>query len=45
MTNEQKNQVAAMNVSGMSIDEIVMDTGLSRREVEDFVSERNTKRK
>ena len=28
MTNEQKNQVAAMNASGMSIDEIVLDTKL-----------------
>lgn len=30
MTNEQRNQVAAMNVSGMSIDEIVLDTGLGK---------------
>lgn len=45
MTNEQKNQVAAMNVSGMSIDEIVLDTKLDRKEVEDFVAERNAKKK
>lgn len=45
MTNEQKNQVAAMNASGMSIDEIVIDTGLDKQEVADFVAERNVKRK
>ena len=45
MTNEQKNQVAAMNASGMSIDEIVLDTKLGRKEVEDFVAERNAKKK
>lgn len=45
MTNEQKNQVAAMNASGMSIDEIVLDTGLGKQEVADFVAERNVKRK
>ena len=45
MTNEQKNQVAAMNASGMSIDEIVLDTKLDRKEVEDFVAERNAKKK
>ena len=44
MTNEQKNQVAAMNASGMSIDEIVLDTGLEKQEVADFVTERNSKR-
>ena len=43
MTNEQRNQVAAMNASGMSIDEIVLDTKLDRKEVEDFVAERNKK--
>lgn len=45
MTNEQKNQVAAMNASGMSVDEIVLDTKLDRKEVEDFVAERNAKKK
>lgn len=45
MTNEQKNQVAAMNASGMSVDEIVLDTKLGRKEVEDFVAERNAKKK
>lgn len=45
MTNEQKNQVAAMNASGMSIDEIVLDTGIGKQEVADFVAERNVKRK
>lgn len=45
MTNEQKNQVAAMNASGMSVDEIVLDTGLAKQEVADFVTERNGKRK
>ena len=45
MTNEQKNQVAAMNASGMSIDEIVLDTGLGKQEVAAFVAERNVKRK
>ena len=44
MTNEQKNQVAAMNASGMSIDEIVLGTGLEKQEVADFVTERNGKR-
>lgn len=44
MTNEQKFQVAAMNASGMSIDEIVLDTKLDRKEVEDFVAERNAKK-
>ena len=44
MTNEQKNKVAAMNASGMRIDEIVLDTKLDRKEVEDFVAERNAKR-
>lgn len=44
MTNEQKNQVAAMNASGMSIDEIVLNTGLEKQEVADFVTERNGKR-
>lgn len=43
MTNEQKNQVAAMNASGMSVDEITIDTGLERAEVEAFVAERNRK--
>lgn len=45
MTNEQKFQVAAMNASGMSIDEIVLDTKLDRQEVEDLVKERNDKRR
>lgn len=45
MTNEQRNQVAAMNASGMSIDEIVLDTKLDRKEVEDFVAERNANKK
>lgn len=45
MTNEQKNQIVAMNASGMSIDEIVLDTKLGRKEVEDLVKERNDKRK
>lgn len=44
MTNEQKFQVAAMNASGMSIDEIMLDTGLEKQEVADFVTERNSKR-
>lgn len=44
MTNEQRNQVAAMNASGMSIDEIVLDTKLGRKEVKDFVAERNAKK-
>lgn len=44
MTNEQKNQVAAMNASGMSVDEIVIDTGLDKSEVEAFVTERNEKK-
>ena len=43
MTNEQKNQVAAMNASGMSVDEIVLDTGLDKQTVADFVAERNAK--
>lgn len=41
MTNEQKNQVAAMNASGMSVDEIVIDTGIDRQEITDFVADRN----
>ena len=45
MTNEQRNQVAAMNASGMSIDEIVLDTKLDRKEVQNFVAERNAARK
>ena len=45
MTNEQKNQVAAMNASGMSIDEIVLDTKLDKQEVKNFVAERNAARK
>lgn len=44
MTNEQRNQVAAMNASGMSIDEIIIDTGLDKEEVEAFVAERNEKK-
>ena len=44
MTNEQKNQVAAMNASGMGVDEIVIDTGLNKVEVEAFVAERNEKK-
>lgn len=43
MTNEQKNQVAAMNASGMSVDEIVIDTKLPRAEVEAFIAERKKK--
>jgi transposase-like protein len=45
MTNEQKNQVAAMNASGMSVDQIVLDTGLDKQTVADFVAERNAKKK
>lgn len=41
MTNNQKNQIAAMNASGMSIDEIVLDTGIDKQTVTDFVAERN----
>lgn len=44
MTNEQKNQVAAMNASGMSVDEIVIDTGLDKKEIAAFVVERNEKK-
>lgn len=44
MTNEQKNQVAAMNASGMSVDEIVIDTGLDKADVMAFVAERNEKK-
>ena len=43
MTNEQKNQVAAMNASGMSVDEIVIDTGIDRQTVAEYVAERNKK--
>ena len=43
MTNEQKNQVAAMNASDMSVDEITIDTGLDKQTVADFVAERNRK--
>lgn len=45
MTNEQRNQVAAMNASGMTVDEIVIDTGIGKHEVEEFVKERNNKRR
>jgi transposase-like protein len=45
VTNEQKNQVAAMNASGMSVDEITIDTGLDKQTVADFVAERNAKKK
>ncbi len=45
MTDVQRNQVAAMNSSGMTIDEIVLDTGLNKEEVELFIAERNNKRK
>jgi uncharacterized protein (DUF433 family) len=45
MTNEQKFQVAAMNASGMTVDEIVLDTKIDRQEVEDLIKERNDKRK
>ncbi len=45
MTNEQKFQVAAMNASGMTVDEIVRDTKIDRQEVEDLIKERNDKRK
>ena len=34
-----------MNASGMSIDEITIDTGLDKQEVEAFVAERNAKKK
>ena len=44
MTNEQKNQVAAMNASGMSIDEILLDTKLPRAEVEAFIAERKKRK-
>lgn len=44
MTNEQKNQVAAMNASGMTVDEIVLDTKIDRQEVEDLIKERNDKK-
>jgi uncharacterized protein YerC len=43
VTNEQKNQVAAMNASGMSVEEITIDTGLDRQTVADFVAERDRK--
>lgn len=33
-----------MNASGMSVDEIVLDTGLDKQTVADFVAERNEKR-
>lgn len=45
MTNEQKFQVAAMNASGMTVDEIVRDTKIDHQEVEDLIKERNDKRK
>ena len=45
MTDVQRNQVAAMNSSGMTVDEIVLDTGLNKEEVELFIAERNNKRK
>lgn len=45
MTDVQRNQVAAMNSSGMTIDEIVLDTGLNKEKVELFIAERNNKRK
>lgn len=45
MTNEQKCQVAAMNASGMTVDEITIDTGLDKQEVETLVTERNAKKK
>lgn len=45
MTNEQKNQVAAMNASGMSVDEITIGTGLDKQTVADFVAERNATKK
>lgn len=45
MTDVQRNQVAAMNSSGMTVDEIVLDTGLNKEEVELFIAERNSKRK
>lgn len=44
MTNEQKCQVAAMNASGMTVDEIVLDTKIDRQEVEDLIKERNDKK-
>lgn len=44
MTNEQKCQVAAMNASGMTVDEIVKGTKLPRAEVEDLIKDRNDKK-
>ena len=44
MTDVQRNQVAAMNSSGMTVDEIVLDTGLNKEEVESFVKERNKRK-
>ena len=41
MTNEQKNQVAAMYTEGMSIAEIMTATKLQEHEVRGFVTERN----
>lgn len=41
MTNEQKNQVAAMYTEGMSIAEIMTATKLEEHEVRGFVTERN----
>ena len=41
MTNEQKNQVAAMYTEGMSITEIMTATKLEEHEVRGFVTERN----
>lgn len=44
MTDVQRNQVAAMNSSGMTVDEIVLDTGLNRQEIESFIKERNKRK-
>lgn len=41
MTNEQNNQVAAMNASGMSIDEIVSETQIPEADVRAFITSRN----
>lgn len=45
MTNEQKNQVAAMCNEGMSIDEIVAATKIPETDVRDFVKSRNARKK
>ena len=40
MTNEQKNQVAAMNASGMSVDEISAQAEIGAEEVTEFLASR-----